>query len=354
MPNYPKENEKLDLKDYKQIKVLTNGKTNQVCLWQHKKHPELKIVVKTPYGDTANIIKHNLKSINAFFGGGSAWEVKGQESFAMKYFEGQPLTDQEVETMPRTILKKGVLFTLLDPNKDNYLKLPSGQIIPIDHDYMILHDGSELLGYQELYLDHRQGFAERVGDCTPEEGAQYVLDSYPYAYDYLFGKWGHKNISIPKPPENLVPLKDNEPAPSIDPAAAMRFNQQLDNLLEMGAKLAGRGHVKAAKEAFKLYERLNTGFKEYSLNPMATKAFRDVCDEAMRVARIELERHRGWKEILGNLGLAIAGLGIGYVVAGVANLVKTSGKHFFFSFNTDSANKLNDLHDTIKQMAPAA
>jgi hypothetical protein len=68
---------------------------------------------------------------------------------------------------------------------------------------------------------------------------------------------------------------------------------------------------------------------------------------AINTTRIELEKHRGWKEILGNIALCILGLGIGY-------LAVCAYKGSFFKFNTDSINKLNDIQNTIESAAPAA
>lgn len=60
-----------------------------------------------------------------------------------------------------------------------------------------------------------------------------------------------------------------------------------------------------------------------------------------------LEHHRGWKQILGNLALAIVGLGFCYVVAGVVNKTRTG--HFLF-FKTDTANKINGLEKANQKM----
>ncbi|WED42948.1 hypothetical protein [Legionella cardiaca] len=357
MPKYPAANEKINLKDYKKIKDLTGGKTNEVALWQHRNYPELKIVVKTPITDSDEIVNHNIKSINAFLGEGNAWLIKGKPSFAMKYFEGKPLTDEDIKTLPHTMLKSGSLFTILDPNKENYLRLPSGQIIPVDYDYMIVHDDTELLSYQITYLEHRKGFAERVGDASPEEAVQYVLDSYPHAYHYLFQRWGKQYLKESQPPkelENLVESPSIDASTAINAEAITTFTKQLAELAEKAAILAADNHINAAKRAFALYELLDTSFEKYQKGNMTKEVFRETCATEMRIAHKELENHRGWKQVLLNLGLALASLGIGYIAACTANLVRTNGKHFFFRCNTDSINKLIELDKTINQVAPAA
>ncbi len=73
----------------------------------------------------------------------------------------------------------------------------------------------------------------------------------------------------------------------------------------------------------------------------------------MRTARPELEKHRGWKQLLGTLGLAIAGLGIGYVIAGLINVAVT-GHFLLFRPKTDSLQKLELLQKSLDQVAPCA
>lgn len=64
-------------------------------------------------------------------------------------------------------------------------------------------------------------------------------------------------------------------------------------------------------------------------------------------AKTVLEQHRGCKQILGNIALAIAGLGIFYVLAGLVNLANT--RKFLF-FKTDSADKLDSIEKAIKNI----
>ena len=63
---YTNSNHKIDLNDYTKIKELTNGRTNQVALWQHKKDKQIKIVVKEPNGINPDLLHHNIRAINAF------------------------------------------------------------------------------------------------------------------------------------------------------------------------------------------------------------------------------------------------------------------------------------------------
>lgn len=194
--------DELELTDFVQVKTLTKGKTNQVSLWQHYAQPSLQVVVKTPYGKDQQLIEQNIRAINAFFGEGSACRVKDSNSFAMRYFKGQALTPDEVGRLVndknseiRTIERNGHSFTMLDPNEDNFIKLPTGEIIPIDFDYMLMHEQSTLPEYMITYLEGRKAYCSRVSDASTAEATEYVVGSYPKARDLLIEKWGKRYLS---------------------------------------------------------------------------------------------------------------------------------------------------------------
>lgn len=210
-------NNTFSLKDYVPVKDFKTRAhhTNKVTLWQHTSKPNLKVVVKTLNKSHINrddLIQNNLRTINAFFGAETACLLENGEGLVMKFFEGDTLSPEEEEalinkdTSPlRTLTRNGVKFTMLDPNKDNFLKLETGEIIPVDFDYMIMHDNTELLDYQKDYLNYRVGFARRVSDCTREEGVEYVLSSYPAARNYYeFQKWSTKYIGAEDPYAELL------------------------------------------------------------------------------------------------------------------------------------------------------
>lgn len=69
------------------------------------------------------------------------------------------------------------------------------------------------------------------------------------------------------------------------------------------------------------------------------------CLVSMNKVRSELETHRGWKQILGNLALALAGLLVGYALAVAVNKY-TTGRYLFF--RTDAAQKLDTLENTLR------
>lgn len=132
--------------------------------------------------------------------------------------------------------------------------------------------------------------------------------------------------------------------------AQLKFRAQLEVIKDKAVSLIERGHEMAAQAANALYFTLDAASTKYFDNIITKDSFKEVCDEAMKTAHLELDIHRGWKQVLGNLALAIAGLGVGYVIAGLINQAVT-GRFLFFK--TDSEHKLNDLQHSIDVvMAP--
>lgn len=370
MPKHTDSKGAINLSDYKKVKELTNGKTNTVSLWEHKNDSNLKIVVKIPHGSNTDLIQHNIRSINAFFGQDSAWpvegKIKGKQAFAMKYYQGEPLTPEEENNLVdnnnssiRTINKNGLSFTMLDPNRDNFLKLATGEIIPIDFDYMIMHDGKGLLSYQEQYLEGRMGFAKRVGGASTKEAVQYVLESYPAAADYLREHWGKKYLETNKntrrsearmQEERLLPDKE----PRIPSVVEANFNNQIELLTKKMSDFAGKPEFAKAYEAAEtLYSKLKDEGKEYfegKQSKATYQTFKKNCETYIETARIELDKHRGWSKIIANIVAAVCSGVVGYAIAVGINMAMNKGKCTFFS--TESSLKIDAIEESIHQAAP--
>ena len=104
------------------------------------------------------------------------------------------------------------------------------------------------------------------------------------------------------------------------------------------------------------YKKLNNAADTYFDNKNADtyRVFKDKCKDAIDGSLSVLEVHRGWKNVLCNVGAAILGLGVFYIAAAFVNYYKMQGKHFFFQFNTDSVNKIKDFQEAVTMAAPAA
>ena len=105
----------------------------------------------------------------------------------------------------------------------------------------------------------------------------------------------------------------------------------------------------AATTARALYQKLDNELNVYCVNRThATfEAFKANCHEAITAARPVLEQHRGLKQILGNILLAIGLFGVGYVVAGLVNLYVNDR---FLFFKTDSEDKINHVAEHIERL----
>lgn len=108
-----------------------------------------------------------------------------------------------------------------------------------------------------------------------------------------------------------------------------------------------KNYQEAATVANELYETVKREAKVYLKDKKADtyNAFRIRCKEAIDKAKPVLEKHRGWKEVLINLGAAILGLGIFYLIALGINYHSTHRAHLFFHCETDSAKKLKQFED---------
>lgn len=180
-------------------------------------------------------------------------------------------------------------------------------------------------------------------------------------------------VSVPPEVPRQVPQdKVSLAKPVIQPsqelvAAQQQFNAQLNLLLKKRDKFLERAFRNdkdaqkfkdAYKVSHKLYVELDTASRAYFAAP-ATKddymKFKATCDQSIKDARRSgvLQQHRGLlKELLGNLALAVLGLGVLYGIAVGINYV--NNKSLFFKFNTDSENVVNGLEQSLDGLKPKA
>jgi hypothetical protein len=117
---------------------------------------------------------------------------------------------------------------------------------------------------------------------------------------------------------------------------------QLDTLEMKSLDLACRGHSLAAAEikgiAFEV-RNLNRWYfseKKIDYNDYKARAL-----QAINEGRPVLEKHRGYKQILGNLALLILTVGTAFLIN------KACTGHFLFFKQTESAKQINALNQTI-------
>ena len=132
------------------------------------------------------------------------------------------------------------------------------------------------------------------------------------------------------------------------PSRKHTFVNSLTAIQTKATELLERKNVIAANAAQELYDTLTLASDAYFNNPNADtyQEFKTAAQVAIDEAAKTLDEHRGWKQILGNIMLAIIGLGVFYLVA-----VAINGGLFFNK--TDSRKKLDTLQQAVEQIAPA-
>lgn len=132
---------------------------------------------------------------------------------------------------------------------------------------------------------------------------------------------------------------------------------QLINLEEQSRSLLRRGHIHEYTLAAKLAVNIRKEIDIYLTHvdkPTEENALAQLkinCGKYIEKVTPDLEVHRGWKQILGNLAACIAGLGVGYAIAGIINKLTTG--HFFFFNQTKSMKAVNGLQSSLNEFESA-
>lgn len=117
------------------------------------------------------------------------------------------------------------------------------------------------------------------------------------------------------------------------------FYEQLEKINRKAELLSQRKHYTAANKAETLYYNLKLKAKDYYLNRKDTEGFRNYCTEEIATARKELDKHRGWKKILGALEHAV-----NFIIAAIKQ--KPVPRNLTF-FRTKSAYLLDNLENAL-------
>jgi hypothetical protein len=131
-----------------------------------------------------------------------------------------------------------------------------------------------------------------------------------------------------------------------------RAQTLLQKQLALLEKHAKQFATSEKETAIKLHEELTSAAQEYFKSTQTQQTynqFKVQCIKKINMARIKLEKHNGWGQLLGNLVLAILGLGVGYLIAiGINQIV--NGKLFFFS--TSSEQIIDAATEVVKKATP--
>lgn len=158
--------------------------------------------------------------------------------------------------------------------------------------------------------------------------------------------------------EYLICINNQERQAYFSPAEYNKLTLKLEainkiwnglNTLDLKSKeLQTRGFKTAAEKATQMHQNIKDSWLRYLNEDITGQQFKQQYTDSIHPKdRAILEEHRGWGKVLLNLGLAIAGLGVGYIVAGLVNLYVTNGQHFFFRANTATIDDVNHLEQNL-------
>jgi hypothetical protein len=127
-----------------------------------------------------------------------------------------------------------------------------------------------------------------------------------------------------------------------------QFDDYLEKLIKKVQTLKKDGHTQAALAADTLYNTLSNQFDDFYYGTLPLVDFQEKCCEAIDLAHVELDTHRGWKELLENIALFICTLGVGLLVKGIYNAC--TNKPFLFFAKTNSAQLLDDTEECLNSI----
>jgi hypothetical protein len=123
-----------------------------------------------------------------------------------------------------------------------------------------------------------------------------------------------------------------------------QINLQLDKLENKAKNLCDRDYILAYCKAANIVRLLRSLNHDYFTEKRIDyKTYKETFSDIINQERPELDKHRGYKQILGNLLILIATLGTGQLV----NKAYTGN---FLFFKTDSAKHINTLSNMLEKM----
>ncbi len=168
-------------------------------------------------------------------------------------------------------------------------------------------------------------------------------------------------VPVPVPVPVPTPEQVKKTSSARVSLAILNFNKLLLELESKAQRLSIDGHPKMAKSAADLCLFLkNAAVAQFALpDNDATAAFpvfkKKCLNEIDDVCKgLEELQYHGLKKLLGNLALAIIGLGVLYLVAAGINYFHTKGKHFFFQFEPATTTMLHHLKCALEETGPGS
>lgn len=124
---------------------------------------------------------------------------------------------------------------------------------------------------------------------------------------------------------------------------ATKLTAAISELTIYATTLGKEGRSEKGTTVMNLANTLREEVKMLRTTPTSIKNFKQKLHEQDAV----LGEHAGWKRVIANIALCVAGFGVGYLVAGLIHL-KTSG-HFLFFNDTTSQQKVKNIDHLIQE-----
>lgn len=161
-------------------------------------------------------------------------------------------------------------------------------------------------------------------------------------YNVLYADEGPLVLK-PKPEAEPEPEPEQENADA-DTSLNDEFLKKLFVIKDKTADLRKRNFEEDAKKAEELCANIAGLYEKYQAKELTLEAFQEKALGQIEAVREPLETHRGWKQIIGNVVLAILGLGVLYLAAACINLAVNNR---FLFFRTESGLMLDQTVEDI-------
>ena len=191
----------------------------------------------------------------------------------------------------------------------------------------------------------------------PEDcGKIYYISARPEIIELFKPEWKHKSEENNNDSSTSQPrfILVTELPVLFDPGFRKKyelFTTQLNLITEIAGKLKERGFDDVALKAFEFQQSVLEATNLFIENPTKEKylAFKETVNAASKVASPALGTHRGYKQLLGNMLLAILGFGVFYGIA-----VWKNGGLFFKTNSQENVDLVIAMTNDLEPLIPMA
>lgn len=124
---------------------------------------------------------------------------------------------------------------------------------------------------------------------------------------------------------------------------------QLRSIESKAIQLENSGELVAARVAKTLHNTIKINYDKFDKDEISFDEFKKNCNAAIDIARPELQKHRGWSQVLHELVIIIAN-SVTFGAASAISILSTSKLWFLNSPVTDSHKKLDTLKSQLDEL----